>query len=97
MSSVSSVSVYLSCEEGNSISTLDRAEVGREENKRLYGPRSNVGIQTSGEHNYSKVVGLMTREEMGNISSDSGRASEGSINDNDFEDMFKSDSSGDEE
>ncbi len=39
-------SVYLSCDDTSSISTLDRAEVGRVENTKLYGPRSHVQMQT---------------------------------------------------
>ncbi len=44
--SIASSSEYVSCDDIPEISSLDRAEVGREENKRLYGPRANVQVQT---------------------------------------------------
>ena len=72
MSSVSSDSEYLSCDEVSSISTLDRAEVGRIENSRLYGPRASVGNQT-------EVLGESAPGNVSAVSSDSGTVSDESV------------------
>ena len=78
-SSVSSSPEYQSCEDNqgyqSSISTLDRAEVGREENKKLYGPRSNVQVQTDVTGGKQSDVDLNISE----VSSDSGTASDESV------------------